>query len=377
MHSDGTVGRKIEEMLLKGDLVSAAKLIGNGVSAATSEDPDVSENAQGEPDQAETHAGTAPEWHFLHEEFDAEQALSKGQLITGAEMAVMGYKQEKFLIGPKLLPLGGRMLITAETGTGKSALALHTAACIITGKPLFGLVRAKKDANQGKPYFPVMSRTDVLCLDFELPESVRWEQRLSPLTNEFGNDFLKHIYFPKKPSELRLDPGEGFEKLRNLISELRPGVTIIDPLSSTHSVDENTNALKQPLNRIDQLIDQTGTTVILIHHASAKKSRNIYGEAINKSAKERPRGHTCLLDWADVHLHLETLTAKERKGYEEEDEGTETVELSLEFGKTRYCQTPRKHKIEADIGDMYFGRPRTVSPAKNNGNKGGPTTASK
>jgi RecA-family ATPase len=176
------------------------------------------------------------------------------------------------------------MLITAETGTGKSALALHIAACIITGSPLFGLLRAKKDENYGNPYFPVIAPTDVLYLDFELPEHIRWQERLRPLKKQFSVDFLKNLYFPKKPSELRLDPGEGFDNLRNLVRAMKPGVTIIDPLSSTHSVDENTNALKQPLNRIDQLIDDTGTTVILIHHASAKKARNMYGEAIEKSA---------------------------------------------------------------------------------------------
>lgn len=138
MHSDGTLERKIEEMLLKGAPESAERLIGRGAGAAIGEDPDVSENVQGEPGQTETQAGTGPEWHLLHEEADAQQAVSKGQLITGAQMAVKTYKQEHFLIGPKLLPVGGRMLITAETGTGKSALALHIAACIITGKPLFG-----------------------------------------------------------------------------------------------------------------------------------------------------------------------------------------------------------------------------------------------
>ena len=360
MHSDGTKGRKIEELLLKGNVAAAEKLITGGANAAIGEDSDVSENPKGEPSQTGAQ-GTAPEWHLVNK----ESAAAKGEIITGAQMALKNYKQEHFLIGSKLLPVGGRMLITAETGTGKSALALHIAACIITGKPLFGLRRAKKDADFGRPYFPVMSRTNVLFLDFELPEHIRWQERLYPLANEFGTDFLKYICFPTRPSELRLDPGVEFERLRSLVCDLRPGVTIIDPLSSTHSVDENTNALKQPLNRIDQLIDETGTTVILIHHASAKKARNALGEAIEKSARERPRGHTSLLDWADVHLHLETLSGKERKEYEEEDEGVESVTLDLEFGKTRHCKTPRRLKIEADIGDMYFGRPRTGAPSKN------------
>jgi len=296
---------------------------------------------------------------------DELKARGMKELITGAQMANKSYKQEHFLIGPKLLPVGGRMLITAEAGTGKSALALHIAACIITGRPLFGLLRAKKDVDHNKPYFPVTKPCNVLYLDFELPERIRWEERLFPLTNEFGVDFLKHIYFPKKPSELRLDPGEGFDKLRKFVRAMKPGVTIIDPLSSTHSADENTNSLKQPLNRIDQLIEDSGTTIILIHHSSSKKARNTYGDVVEKTAKERPRGHTCLVDWADVQLHLEALNAKDRRRYADDDEETEAVRLlGLEFGKTRYCQIPRGRKIEADIEGMYFGRPRGHSPAK-------------
>jgi hypothetical protein len=303
---------------------------------------------------------------------DVLKARTMKELITGEQMANKSYKREHFLIGPKLLPVGGRMLMTAEAGTGKSALALHIAACVITGKPLFGLLRAKKDADFGKPCFPVIKPCTAFYLDFELPEHIRWQERLNPLTEEFGVDFLSEIYFPKRPSELRLDAGDGFEKLRSLIRAVKPGLTIIDPLSSTHSADENTNSIKQPLNRIDQLIEESGTTVILIHHSSAKKTRNVRGEIIEKSAKERPRGHTSLVDWADVQLHLEALSAKDRRRYEDDDEETETAKLlGLEFGKTRYCQIPKGRKIEADIEEMYFGRPRTPSPSKSPENQGG------
>ncbi len=175
---------------------------------------------------------------------------------------------------------------------------------------------------------------------------------------------------------MRLDAGGGFEKLRSLIRAVKPGLTIIDPLSSTHSADENTNSIKQPLNRIDQLIEESGTTVILIHHSSAKKTRNAYGEVVEKTAKERPRGHTSLVDWADVQLHLEALSAKDRRRYDDDDDDTETAKLlGLEFGKTRYCQIPRGRKIEADIEEMYFGRPRTPSPSKRPGNQGGTVSA--
>jgi len=371
MRSGEPAGQKVDEGVASSVLIRAVDLTsqnGHGANSGNCEDPNV---MGGELRRIDENADTTSQ----SANKDEARIRAMRDLITGAQMSVKIYPPEHFLIGPKLLPFGGRMLLTAETGTGKSAIALHIAACIITGSPLFGLLRARKDANHGQPFFPIIKPTDVLYLDFELPEHIRWEQRLRPLSKHFGTNFLDRIYFPKRPSELRLDPGNGFEKLRNLVSTLKPGVTIIDPLSSTHSVDENTNALKQPLNKIDQLIDETGTTVILIHHASAKKARTPSGQLIEKDARERPRGHTCLLDWADVHIHLETLDAKLRQRYDEEDEGANpTNELSLQFGKTRYCETPKWRKIEADIGDMYFGRPHGAPTATASKNQGGALT---
>jgi hypothetical protein len=354
-----------EEVVPPAWVLAAERVLGPETAEHMAGEEESAPPIDGAPASSEAQNHSVPESPQEEPETDdALRARAMKELITGAQMANKSYKQEHFLIGPKLLPVGGRMLITAEAGTGKSALALHIAACIITGKPLFGLLRAKKDADHGKPYFPVTKPCDVFYLDFELPEHIRWNERLDPLTKEFGTDFLKRIYFPKKPSELRLE-GESFDKLRNLIRAMKPGVTIIDPLSSTHSVDENTNSLKQPLNRIDQLIEDSGTTVILIHHSSVKKARNMFGDVVEKSAKERPRGHTCLIDWADVQLHLEALNSKDRRRYDDDDEDAETAKLlGLEFGKTRYCQIPRGRKIEADIEEMYFGRPRTPSPSE-------------
>jgi RecA-family ATPase len=86
----------------------------------------------------------------------------KAELISASEMLLKSYPGEHYIIGPKLLPKGGKMLLTAEAGTGKSAIAMHIAACLATGTPLFGLTRRKKDANFGKPVFLVSKPYRVL-----------------------------------------------------------------------------------------------------------------------------------------------------------------------------------------------------------------------
>jgi hypothetical protein len=220
------------------------------------------------------------------------------------------YPTQRYLIGPKLLPKGGRMLLTAENGTGKSALALNIVASIITGKGLFGFTHTHKDKDYGKDLFPTAAHQTCLYIDYEIPAANRKEERLLPLTKVFGTKFADSVFFPKRPSDYRLENGrnEGhagsFDRFYSLVSRTKPSVIVIDPFSSTHSVDENSNAVKQPLNAIDRLIDASGATVILVHHESTKELRDNRGNVIEKNTKEKARGHSALTDWADLHLSL-------------------------------------------------------------------------
>lgn len=277
---------------------------------------------------------------------------SHAALISGAVMMSKPYPAQRYLIGPKLLPKGGRMLLTAQNGTGKSALALYMAACMITGKPLFGFTeRSKGRATYGEPVFPTLKGQSCIYIDYEIPEANRKEERLKPLTKIFGTDFVKSLHFPRHPSDYRLENGhrEGvigsYDRFYNLVKETKPSVLVIDPFSSTHSVDENSSAVKQPLNAIDRLIDAAGCAVILVHHESTKELRDFRGNAVEKGTKEKARGHSALTDWADLHLSLTGLN-----GFGRSADSTKTIRL--EWGKTRYSKTPMARNIEFDFETM-------------------------
>jgi len=64
------------------------------------------------------------------------------------------------------------------------------------------------------------------------------------------------------------------------------------------------------------------------------------------------------------NVHLEALNAGIDADTNDDGGNRSRKILGLEIGKTRYCQTPRGRKIEADIEEMYFGRPRTPSPRR-------------
>lgn len=286
------------------------------------------------------------------EAWEAFKALKNNPgLIRGGDLLVKRYLRQQFLIGPALLPRGGRMLLTAENGTGKSVIALYMAACILLGKPLFGFTQTKKEKDFGKAIFPTVRIATTLYLDYETPEAIRAETRLKPLAKALDESFKGGIFFPKRPSDFRLENGradgeEGaFNRLLKLVSDGKPQLLIIDPLSSTHSLDENSNQIKQALNNIDRLIDHSGTTVILVHHESTKKARNAQGQEVEKGTKEKARGHSCLTDWADVHLSIEEV---KEKGHHE----AKTKTLNLSWGKTRYCKKPYDREIAVNFETM-------------------------
>lgn len=262
------------------------------------------------------------------------------------------YSEQEFLIGPAVLPKRGKMLITAETGVGKSAITMHIAACLATGTSLFNLVSRKHDETEGQPIFPVSKSQYVTYLDYEIPEQMR-KTRLKPLYDRFkaiGKDPSHNLTFFQKSSDYRLmnlrgeiEPGKGsFDKLFERLRLAEPGVFIVDPFSSTHSLNEISNEIKQPLNNLDRIIDHSGCAVILIHHASTKQKDN-HGKPTVKRAQEQPRGHSSILDWCDSHLHISDAS---------EGHPSVTKTLRLEWGKMRYGPKPMTRHIVLNFETM-------------------------
>lgn len=270
-------------------------------------------------------------------EVSEEVASARNRLLVSAKELVQTKNVgRQFLIGPDLFPKHGRMLITGKTGTGKSTLTLYMAACLASKAPLFNITHTHNGSNKGLPKFPIMAESAVLYLDYELPPEIRAEKRLKPLASHLPESFQRRLLFPPHPSLYRLHNQEGeaknegsFDGLKKLIAETRPDVLIIDPLSSAHSLDENTIEVKQALNNADSLIDQYGCSVVLVHHATTKTSRNKDGELVEKDAIEQPRGHSSLVDWCDVHIHFAADTKRLSRDEDEEDEAKDRAAESV------------------------------------------------
>ncbi|MGH2506611.1 MAG: AAA family ATPase, partial [Ktedonobacteraceae bacterium] len=137
-------------------------------------------------------------------EYEADQQRRKeldcvrSKTLVSAEYLIRREQSKhRFLIGPDLLPKCGRMLITGKSGTGKSMLTLHLAACLASKQAIFGITNTHRDEHYGQPRFPVSDVSAVLYIDYELPQEIRAEKRLRPLAATFPSDlFQQNLFFP-------------------------------------------------------------------------------------------------------------------------------------------------------------------------------------
>ena len=249
------------------------------------------------------------------------------------------------------------MLITGMSGTGKSTLTLILAACLASKRPLFGIIDTHKGVDYGKAKFPISAISSVVYLDYELSDELRAEKRLRPLVDQFPPEFQENLFFPKHPSLYRLHNQNGearnegsYDALENLVKNTRPDVLILDPLSSTHSLDENSIAIKQGLNNVDRLVDLYGCAAIVVHHSTTKVRTDRNGKPVEKDPIEEPRGHSSLVDWCDVHMHLKAEASDD--DLDEDGEPSELKTIEMSFGKARHCRKPEKRRLIVDFAAM-------------------------
>lgn len=228
-------------------------------------------------DTSEVGLEQSDPYELQAEEYQEQQAKDAAiqdsrsrQLFSARTLLKTAWQPQSFLIGPRLLPKHGRMLITGTTGTGKSALALHLAASLATGSPMFGILNLHKGDEYQQAKFPIFGKSTVLYMDYEIPHNIRTLDRLTPLVKhfpegQFREALLDNLFFAQHPTRYRLQnekgekPGEGsFDALRQLVANVQPNVVFFDPLSSTHSLLENGNEIKQAYNKADKLIDEYG-----------------------------------------------------------------------------------------------------------------------
>ena len=183
-----------------------------------------------------------------------------------------------------VLPEGGGLLIAGESKTGKSMLRTELAIHLVMGDDAWGLTIPKPRR--------------VLILQFENTpeiELVRTEKMLQGL----GLDTFPDELLFSTPVRIDLGNHSNWESVLRLVERTKADVVIYDPLSSVHSVDENSNdQMRGILDKITNINRKTGSSAIVIHHFG-KPSKDGH-----KDTKYRTRGASAITDWCDTEINL-------------------------------------------------------------------------
>lgn len=222
-------------------------------------------------------------------------------MLTLQELRALKFDTETYLIGPELLPEGGKLFLAAAEKTGKSFLLLNAALDMAAGRHLWN------------GPFPIPRPLRVLYLDKELGPK-RLKKRLTTIAPE-PSLFDGHIFFESKNSKATLTD-EGHKVIIELALTAKADVIIYDPLVKFYpGLDENSTAdMSMAMYWMDIITKHTGTTTIVAHHLSKP------GPLMKKGA-QRMRGSSALAADLDTYVEATRLDAAHHK--------TRTIQLSF------------------------------------------------
>lgn len=216
--------------------------------------------------------------------------------ITGGQLLDTEFKDNSLIKG--LLGEKESLLIAGGSGIGKSLITNNIAliAGDIDRRKLWDRFHIP---NQMKTLFIQAENSDHAVQD-RLKTMCEWNPPLEAAARDC-------IILPKIGDSSRiqgdLNDKRFIENIANIVFASGVKLIIIDPLISYAGADENDNTrMRKPLDNLDRLMDETNTSVVLIHHAAKAKNNSVQGG----------RGAQAISDWAANIIKLEP-----EKGYED------------------------------------------------------------
>ena len=214
------------------------------------------------------------------------------------------------------LPKRGKAMLYAPTKSGKSYLCQQLARCLGVGEPFLGIPT---------------EQTRVLYVQVEMGEETFLERIRS---TERAND---NVYVGTT-FDMKLDKSSGQEKLSRAISEVEPGVVILDPKYKMIVGNENESSEMRPVcDFLDTLIEDYKCSVFITDHTGMDESK-------------RNRGSTVWEDWVDSLIRMKKTS---KKG--------EPLRVKIEPIFLRHAQLP-SDEIEAVLGEDFEFHLASVAP---------------
>lgn len=234
------------------------------------------------------------------------------------ELAVADIPPAESLLGDGLLNRGGLMWIHANSGTGKTFLALQLAASMALARPWLG---QKTDPTP----------KTVLYLQGELGRSW-WQKRAKMLRVFYDVESLRGIFFCHRIFPLMtvthefkkvITSCDGLQRLGAMVKEYEPDVVFLDPLSAFYALRENdTDLNREFINQVLEFRREHNMTLVIVHH-DRKAQDKMHSEM---------RGSGTLEAGADSSLQL---TKDFKKNI-----------TKLHWNKVRHAMTPPLLRLE-------------------------------
>jgi len=216
------------------------------------------------------------------------------------DLAKKEIKEFPYLID-RLIPEGAITSLTADSGRGKSLIALIMAQAIATGGALFEEYRAKKKR--------------VLIIDQEMDEDLIIGRIQSIFKGDSSDIFFLYEQF------WQIDNESDYVWLKKYIIKNDIGFLILDTFSTIHGLDENkTKDMGEITKLMLKLIVDTKVTVLYLHHH--RKAQN--GEGFSQASA---RGSTVLINKVGSHLLVNSVAKL--------DNDKSVIEMTIQQEKKR------------------------------------------
>lgn len=270
-----------------------------------------------------------------------------------SEFLTTEYKPMAHIIGRGILPVGGKMIVAGSPKANKSFFVLNMMLDLVRGRRVFDATY-----KNGHAVLPVAQPWRVLYLEQELGEQgllerLRGKEGRPGLAAGLDPEGLQ-LFIQPRDTAMRLDTPEGRDYISNIVKEIKPDVTVLDPMAKFHLSDENSAQEMGAVLRVaDHLVEDFGTAIVLVHH-------------IGKQSEDNPRrGGDRLRGSSAIFGDVDTVCEVTRKSNEHHPEPVLELSFELRRGEpleSLFVQRHRDGSIEW-MGEGYaFGGSETKQP---------------
>lgn len=178
---------------------------------------------------------------------------SQSQIYTGAALASLEIPKGYFLLGPNLLPKGGRAVLGGLSGIGKSFIMMNMIQSFMDGSTPFSIPGWTAEKSR------------VLYVDMELGKYMFGDRLKEMFGVEKLEEYGTNFQVISQPIGLSLSNPEAVSWLGDYCDEQGIDVLFLDPISRMHYWGESSDSGQQVVESLAR-ISREKTAIVTSHH---------------------------------------------------------------------------------------------------------------